>query len=116
MLTIQHIKKLGGRRLFGGWIITAVGGNPVGGNPNEPQYIFYIDCNGPSGTRIDGCTISLNRRGIVQRTLDKPDYLAYFLYYNGERTDVCVTKDWILNPENFISQLKYIIKEYHNKK
>lgn len=116
MLTIQNIKKLGGRRLFGGWIITAVGGNPVGGNPNEPQYIFYIDCNGPSGTRIDGCTISLNRRGIVQRTLDKPDYLAYFLYYNGERTDVCVTKDWILNPENFISQLKYIIKEYHNKK
>lgn len=116
MLTIQNIKKLGGRRLFGGWIITAVGGNPVGGNPNEPQYIFYIDCKGPSGTRIDGCTISLNRRGIVQRTLDKPDYLAYFLYYNGERTDVCVTKDWILNPENFISQLKYIIKEYHNKK
>ena len=111
MLHIQNIRKLGGRRLFGGWIITA-----VGGNPNEPQYLIDIHCNGPIGNRIDGCTISLNRIGIVQRTLDKPDYLAYFLYYNGERTDVCVTKDWILNPENFISQLKYIIKEYHNKK
>ena len=111
MLHIQNISKLGGRRLFGGWIITA-----VGGNPNAPQYIIDINCNGPIGNRIDGCTISLNRIGIVQRTLDKPDYLAYFLYYNGERTDVCVTKDWILNPENFISQLKYIIKEYHNKK
>lgn len=111
MLHIQNISKLGGRRLFGGWIITA-----VGGNPNAPQYIIDINCNGPIGTRIDGCTISLNRIGIVQRTLDKPDYLAYFLNYNGERTDVCVTKDWILNPENFISQLKYIIKEYHNKK
>jgi hypothetical protein len=111
MLTIQNIRKLGGRRLFGGWIITA-----VGGNPNAPQYIIDINCNGPIANRIDGCTISLNRIGIVQRTLDRPDYLAYFLYYNGERTDVCVTKDWILNPENFISQLGYIIKEYHNKK
>ena len=111
MLHIQNIRKLGGRRLFGGWIITA-----VGGNPNAPQYIIDINCNGPIGNRIDGCTISLNRTGIVQRTLGRPVELAYFLYYNGERTDVCVTKDWILNPENFISQLKYIIKEYHNKK
>jgi hypothetical protein len=111
MLHIQNIRKLGGRRLFGGWIITA-----VGGNPNEPQYIFNINCNGPIGNRIDRCTISLNRIGELQRNMFKPDTTAYFLYYNGERTDVCVTKDWILNPENFISQLKYIIKEYHNKR
>ena len=111
MLHIQNIRKLGGRRLFGGWIIKA-----VGGNPNAPQYLIDIHCNGPIGNRIDGCTISLNRKGVIQRTMGRPDTLAYFLYYNGERTDVCVTKDWILNPENFISQLKYIIKEYHNKK
>jgi hypothetical protein len=111
MLHIQNITKLGGRRLFGGWIITAV----VGGG-NEPQYLFDIHCNGPIGNRIDGCTISLNRIGELQRNMFKPDSTAYFLYYNGERTEVCVTKDWILNPENFISQLKYIIKEYHNKK
>jgi hypothetical protein len=111
MLTIQNISKLGGRRLFGGWIITA-----VGGNPNEPQYILDIHCKGPIGNRIDRCTISLNRIGELQRNMFKPDSTAYFLYYNGERTEVCVTKDWILNPENFISQLKYIIKEYHNKK
>ena len=111
MLTIQNISKLGGRRLFGGWIITAV----VGGG-NEPQYILDLNCNGPIGNRIDGCAISLNRIGELQRNMFKPDSTAYFLYYNGERTEVCVTKDWILNPENFISQLKYIIKEYHNKK
>ena len=111
MLHIQNIRKLGGRRLFGGWIITA-----VGGNPNEPQYIFNINCNGPIGNRIDRCTISLNRIGELQRNMFKPDTTAYFLNYNGERTDVCVTKDWILNPENFISQLKYIINEYHNKR
>ena len=40
MLHIQNIRKLGGRRLFGGWIITA-----VGGNPNEPQYLIDIHCN-----------------------------------------------------------------------
>jgi hypothetical protein len=111
MLHIQNIRKLGGRRLFGGWIITA-----VGGNPNEPHYLLDINCNGPIGNRIDGCTISLNRIGELQRNMFKPDTTAYFLNYNGERTDVCVTKDWILNPENFISQLKYIINEYHNKR
>jgi hypothetical protein len=111
MLHIQNIRKLGGRRLFGGWIIKV-----VGSNANKPHYLFEIHCNGPIGNRIDGCMISLNRIGIVQRTMGRPVELAYFLYYNGERTDVCVTKDWILNPENFISQLKYIIKEYHNKK
>ncbi len=111
MLTIENVRKLGGRRIFGGWIITA-----VGGNPNEPQYLFDIHCNVPIGNRIDGCMISLNRIGELQRNMFKPDTTAYFLYYNGERTDVCVTKDWILNPENFISQLKYIINEYHNKK
>jgi hypothetical protein len=111
MLHIQNIRKLGGRRLFGGWIITA-----VGGNPNEPHYLLDINCNGPIGNRIDGCTISLNRIGELQRNMFKPDTTAYFLYYNGERTDVCVTKDWILNPDNFISQLKYIINEYHNKR
>jgi hypothetical protein len=111
MLHIHNIRKLGGRRLFGGWIITA-----VGGNPNEPQYLFDIHCKGPIGTRIDGCMISLNRIGELQRNMFNTDSTAYFLYYNGERTEVCVTKDWILNPENFISQLKYIIKQYHNKR
>jgi hypothetical protein len=111
MLHIQNITKLGGRRLFGGWIITAV----VGGG-NEPQYLFDIHCMGPIGNRIDRCTISLNRIGQLQRTMGKPDELAYFLNYNGEQTDVCVTKDWIKNPYNFISQLKYIINTYHNKR
>ena len=111
MLHIQNIRKLGGRRLFGGWIITA-----VGGNPNEPQYILDIHCNGPIGNRIDRCTVSLNRIGQLQREMGKPDYMVYFFNYNGEQTKVCVTKDWILNPENFISQLKYIINQYHNKR
>ena len=108
MLTIENITKLENRKLIGGWVVRDM-------NYIQNNYMFDIHCMGPIGNRIDRCTISLNRIGELQRNMFKPDSTAYFLYYNGERTDVCVTKDWILNPENFISQLKYIIKEYHNK-
>ena len=111
MLTIKNINKLVNRKLIGGWVI-----KDMNSHPTQNKYMFDIHCIGPIGNRIDRCTISLNRIGELQRNMFKPDTTAYFLNYNGERTDVCVTKDWILNPENFISQLKYIIKEYHNKK
>jgi hypothetical protein len=108
MLTIKNINKLVNRKLIGGWVVRDM-------NYIQKKYMFDIQCMSPIGVCMDRCTVSLNRIGIVQRTLGRPVELAYFLYYNGERTDVCVTKDWILNPENFISQLKYIINEYHNK-
>ena len=113
MLTIQNITKLRNRKIIGGWVVRDINCHPV-----QNKYMFDIHCFSPLGvgSTIDRCTVSLNRIGEIQRTLGRPVELAYFLYYNGERTDVCVTKDWILNPENFISQLKYIIKEYHNKK
>jgi len=110
MLTIQNVTKLAGKRIFGGWVV-----RDMNCHPTQNKYMFDIHCMGPLGNTIDRCTVSLNRIGELQRNMFKPDTTAYFLYYNGERTDVCVTKDWILNPENFISQLKYIIKEYHNK-
>ncbi len=74
-----------------------------------------MHCMGPFGYKNDRCTISLDRRGELQRRMFKPDTMGYFFRYNGNGTDVCVTKDWIKNTENFLSQLKYIIKEYHNK-
>ena len=113
MLTIQNITKLRNRKIIGGWVVRDINCHPV-----QNKYMFDIHCFSPLGvgSTIDRCTISLNRIGELQRNMFKPDTTAYFLNYNGERTDVCVTKDWILNPENFISQLKYIIKEYHNKK
>ena len=112
MLTIKNITKLGNRKIFGSWVIRAINCHPV-----QNKYMFDIHCFSPLGvgSTIDRCTISLNRIGQLQRTMGKPDELAYFLNYNGEQTDVCVTKDWIKNPENFISQLKYIINQYHNK-
>jgi len=110
MLTIQNVTKLAGRRIFGGWVVRDMNCHPV-----QNKYMFDMHCMGPLGNTIDRCTISINRIGELQRNMFKPDSTAYFFNYNGERTKVCVTKDWILNPENFISQLKYIIKEYHNK-
>jgi len=108
MLTIKNINKLVNRKLIGGWVVRDM-------NYIQNNYMFDIHCMGPIGNRIDRCTVSLNRIGQLQREMGKPDYMVYFFNYNGEQTKVCVTKDWILNPENFISQLKYIIKEYHNK-
>ena len=110
MLTIENITKLENRKLIEGWVIS-----DMNCHPTRKKYIFDIHCMGPIGNRIDRCTISLNRIGELQREMGKPDYMVYFFNYNGEQTKVCVTKDWILNPENFISQLKYIINEYHNK-
>ena len=110
MLTIKNVTKLGNRRVFANWVIRAINCHPV-----QNKYMFDVQCMSPLGVCMDRCTISLNRIGELQRNMFKPDTTAYFLNYNGERTDVCVTKDWILNPENFISQLKYIINEYHNK-
>ena len=110
MLTIQNISKLHNRKLIGGWVV-----RDMNCHPTQKKYMFDIQCMGPIGNRIDRCTISLNRIGELQRNMFKPDSTAYFFNYNGERTDVCVTKEWIKNPENFISQLKYIINEYHNK-
>jgi len=108
MLTIKNINKLVNRKLIGGWVIKDM-------NYIQKKYMFDIQCISPIGVCMDRCTISLNRIGELQRNMFKPDTTAYFFNYNGERTDVCVTKDWIKNPENFISQLKYIINEYHNK-
>jgi hypothetical protein len=111
MLTIKNINKLVNRKLIGGWVV-----RDMNCHPTQNKYMFDIQCLSHIGITIDRCTISLNRIGQLQRNMFKPDTTAYFFNYNGEQTDVCVTGEWIKNPENFISQLKYIIEEYHNKR
>jgi hypothetical protein len=111
MLTIKNINKLLNKSIIGGWVI-----RDMNTHPTQKKYMFDMHCMGPLGNTIDRCTISLNRKGELQRNMFKADTTAYFFNYNGEQTDVCVTAEWIKNPYNFISQLKYIIKEYHNKR
>ena len=111
MLHIQNIRKALNRKVFGGWVI-----KDVNGHPTQSKYMFDIHCFSPIGVVMDRCTISINRIGIVQRTLGRPVEFAYFFNYNGVMTNVCGGADWLADMDNFTKQLEYIIKEYHNKK
>ena len=111
MLTIQNVTKLAGRRIFGGWVV-----RDMNCHPTQHKYMFDMHCMGPLGNTIDRCTISLNRIGV--NALDpktnkrKP---TYFFNYNGDRTNVCGSADWLGDMKNFVGQIEYIIKKYHNK-
>ena len=101
MLTIQNVTKLAGRRIFGGWVVRDMNCHPV-----QHKYMFDMHCMGPLGNTIDRCTISLNRIGV--NALDpktnkrKP---TYFFNYNGDRTNVCGSSEWLGNIGNFIAQM-----------
>ena len=111
MLTIQNVTKLGNRRVFANWVIRNINCHPV-----QDKYMFDIHCMSPLGVCMDRCTISLNRIGV--NALDpktnkrKP---TYFFNYNGDRTNVCGSSEWLGDMKNFVGQLEYIIKKYHNK-
>lgn len=111
MLHIQNIRKVINRKVFGGWVI-----REVNGHPTQSKYMFNIHCLSPIGVVMDRCTISLDRRGKMLKTMTHPDTLSYFFNYNGEQTNVCGGADWLADMDNFTTQLGYIIKEYHNKK
>ena len=111
MLHIQNIRKVINRKVFGGWVI-----REVNGHPTQSKYMFNIHCFSPLGVVMDRCTISLDRRGKMLKTMTHPDSLSYFFNYNGEQTNVCGGADWLADMDNFTTQLEYIIKHYHNKK
>ena len=111
MLHIQNIRKVINRKVFGGWVI-----REVNGHPTQSKYMFNIHCLSPIGVVMDRCTISLDRRGRMLKTMTHPDSLSYFFNYNGEQTNVCGGADWLADMDNFTSQLELIIKDYHNKK
>jgi hypothetical protein len=110
MLTIQNVTKLAGRRIFGGWVVRDMNCHPV-----QNKYMFDMHCMGPLGNTIDRCTISLNRKGMILQPDGKPAELVYYFNYNGADTNVCGGAEWLGNIGNFIAQMEYIIKKYHNK-
>ena len=107
MLRIKNIEKLVDRVVMGGWVIKTIDYQPI-----TSRYIFDIHCFGPIGNKIDGCTISIGRRG----EMNVDWVLVYFFYYNGHRTGVSASSDWMGDIDNFVGQLEYIIQVYHNKK
>jgi hypothetical protein len=110
MLRIQNISKIGSRRIFGGWVV-----RDINSHPTQNKYMFDMHCLGPLGNTIDRCTISLNRTPIVLHPDRRPAETVYFFRYNGEDTNVCGGADWFGDMDNFVGQLEYIIKKYHNK-
>jgi len=110
MLTIQNVTKLAGRRIFGGWVV-----RDMNCHPTQHKYMFDMHCMGPLGNTIDRCTISLNRIGMVTHNVGKPAELVYYFNYNGEETNVCGSSEWLGNIGNFVAQMEYIIKKYHNE-
>ena len=111
MLHIQNIRKVINRKVFGGWVI-----REVNGHPTQSKYMFNIHCFSPIGVVMDRCTISLERRGRMLKTMTHPTTRSYFFYYNGEQTNVCGGADWLADMDNFTAQLEYVITNYHNKK
>ena len=110
MLTIQNVTKLAGRRIFGGWVVRDMNCHPV-----QHKYMFDMHCMGPLGNTIDRCTISLNRIPMLLHPAGKPAETVYFFNYNGEGTNVCGGAEWLGNIGNFIAQMEFVIKKYHNK-
>ena len=110
MLTIKNITKLGNRKVFGSWVIRAINCHPT-----QDKYMFDVQCMSPLGVCMDRCTISLNRIGMVTHDVGKRDVITYFFNYNGEETNVCGSAEWLGDMKNFVEQMEYIIKKYHNK-
>ena len=111
MLTIKNVTKLGNRKVFGNWVVKAINCHPVQG-----KYMFDIHCFSPIGVVMDRCTISLERKGRILKTMSHADEMSYFFYYNGAETNVCGGADWLADMDNFTAQLEYVITNYHNKK
>ena len=110
MLTIKNVTKLGNRKVFANWVI-----RNINCHPTQNKYMFDVQCMSPIGVCMDRCTISINRIGQLQKHMGGPYYTSYYFNYNGDKTEVCVTGEWIKNTDNFVGQLEYIIKKYHNK-
>jgi hypothetical protein len=52
---------------------------------------------------------------MVTHDVGKRDVITYFFNYNGEGTNVCGSAEWLGDMKNFVGQMEYIIKKYHNK-
>ncbi len=108
MLHIQNIINIADRNVFGGWKIT-----DVDSDVNTDRYIFVIECFSPIGVVMDKCTISLERHGRMIKTMTHPTTHSYFFFYNGNITNVCGGAEWLGNIDNFLSQIRLVIKSYH---
>ena len=104
MLTIVNILKLEGQKLLEDWKIQL-----VYETTHNNCYVFEIVRDlGLGGMNIRR-KIMLEREG--RKIFGQPD-LSYFFIKDSQRTNVCVSANYIADKDNMIQQLENILQKY----
>jgi hypothetical protein len=104
MLTIVNILKLEGQTLLGDWKVQL-----VYETTHNDCYVFEIVRDlGLGGMNIRR-KIMLEREG--RKIFGQPD-LSYFFIKDSQRTNVCVSANYIADKDNMIQQLENILQKY----
>jgi hypothetical protein len=105
MLTIVNILKLEGQTLLGEWKIQL-----VYETTHNNCYVFEIvrDLGLGQGLTIRR-KIMLEREG--RRIFGQPE-LSYFFIKDSQRTNICVSADYIADKDNMVHQLEGILLKY----
>jgi len=104
MLTIVNVLKLEGQILLGDWKVQL-----VYETTHNDCYVFEIVRDlGLGGMNIRR-KIMLEREG--RKIFGQPD-LSYFFIKDSQRTNVCVSANYIADKDNMIQQLENILQKY----
>ncbi len=104
MLTIVNILKLEGQTLLEDWKIQL-----VYETTHNNCYMFEIVKDLGLGGLATRRKIMLERKG--RRIFGQPD-LSYFFIKDSQRTNVCVSANYIADKDNMIHQLEGILLKY----
>jgi hypothetical protein len=104
MLTIVNILKLEGQTLLGDWKIQL-----VYETTHNDCYVFEIVRDLGLGGMAIRRKIMLEREG--RKIFGQPD-LSYFFIKDSQRTNVCVSANYIADKDNMIHQLENILQKY----
>ena len=105
MLTIVNILKLEGQTLLDDWKIQL-----VYETTHNNCYVFEIVRDLGLGQGLTTRRkIMLEREG--RRIFGQPD-LSYFFIKDSQRTNVCVSANYIADKDNMIQQLENILQKY----
>jgi len=104
MLTIVNILKLEGQKLLEDWKIQL-----VYETTHNNCYVFEIVRDLGLGGMAIRRKIMLEREG--RKIFGQPD-LSYFFIKDSQRTNVCVSANYIADKDNMIQQLENILQKY----
>ena len=106
MLTIENYHKLNHKDIDDKWWVKGI----MEGTHNN-TYILLLE-KSMNGIVLDSCTIMLERNPFPQISSTHPTDMAYFFIFDSQRTNICVTADWISDMDNMVGQLKYLLQEH----